>query len=984
MRLLRLELENFIAYRGAVEVDFSKALHDYRLLLITGPTGSGKSTLMDGILYALFGVGRRKRSLRPPVSQFAPDRPSRVSLEFCLDHDTFRVEREWRPRAGDWAETLKRWCKQEGNGWKEIDPSLLHRRFPLLRDFDLFRRVVVIPQGEYAHFINSQPKDRYALLESFLPLQWVEGLGRVLKEMFNEAQQERHGLSERMATLLRLEERPEDPIDGLPLIEERQKGLRKVKEDLEKRREEIEGEERLLKEARRALERKERLMEVLRDLKEAMDRFIHLKEREGEITLRKEVRNRLEEFAEVLQRDYQVFLSLEEEIEQGRRRREALERELKGIRERRMEIEGQARKIPEYRKERDTLLERIRTLGDAKARFSRLLETVEGLDDLRREVERARALSKAYREVESLVRFQGIKEEEEGIRRRLEALREEEAALEQEGEVLDSRHRDALIHELSSDLEPGKPCPVCGSTHHPSPYTPRGEVPSLEAILKRRQEMTRRFRELTQLRARLEERLKSLNEERKDLPSDLPDYQRIRAELREIGVSLHDDPAQTLKEWERKGFTLEGLEGDWNQKGQALAEREVKAKTLLQELGDLFPTARMPSPQTLKKEMDGLERMKREMEEGFKRLERHIEDLEDQRHQAEVMEKEVEGKLKNQKERLMRDCRRLREVKERLEKALKRARYHRTMEDLKTSFGEVRSLAEVRREIEGWESEFRGTAARYQKALEDLESLSDRSWEGFLRQVQRAGTCEEIRSAMREVIARLQGVDREVRLERKGLEERENRLNREREELAGRVREIQNLEKDLDEARKTVEEWRARRPRFSALQILTSHLLPPDFRYWVAKIYIQRVLQHASSYLEEFSDGRYAFYYISPDDKGLEILVEDRFTGEKRDARHLSGGEKFMVSLALALGMAHTLVEARGSEAPGFLFLDEGFGTLDRETLSRVAQILRNHARRQALDLLVISHRTELHDYFPASLEVIPSSRGSSVRLNLP
>ncbi|MCF6192008.1 MAG: hypothetical protein L3J76_02590 [Candidatus Hydrothermae bacterium] len=112
-------------------------------------------------------------------------------------------------------------------------------------------------------------------------------------------------------------------------------------------------------------------------------------------------------------------------------------------------------------------------------------------------------------------------------------------------------------------------------------------------------------------------------------------------------------------------------------------------------------------------------------------------------------------------------------------------------------------------------------------------------------------------------------------------------------------------------------------------------------------------------------------------DGSLDLRVQDIYTGVVREARHLSGGEQFLVSLSLALGVADEMARRGRGDLPRFLFIDEGFGTLDEESLRRVAQLLKTYAEQHDLHLMVISHRHELRDFFPVQLRVHKSPEGS-------
>ena len=142
----------------------------------------------------------------------------------------------------------------------------------------------------------------------------------------------------------------------------------------------------------------------------------------------------------------------------------------------------------------------------------------------------------------------------------------------------------------------------------------------------------------------------------------------------------------------------------------------------------------------------------------------------------------------------------------------------------------------------------------------------------------------------------------------------------------------------------------------------------------------------ANERLGTMSDGRYTLEYSDARAakgarSGLGLLVRDAWTGQPRETSSLSGGEAFMASLALALGLG----DAVRAEAGGFdlqtLFVDEGFGTLDEESLEQVMAVL-DTLREGGRAVGVVSHVTELRQRIPQQLQVLKQQDGSTIRIN--
>jgi DNA repair protein SbcC/Rad50 len=111
---------------------------------------------------------------------------------------------------------------------------------------------------------------------------------------------------------------------------------------------------------------------------------------------------------------------------------------------------------------------------------------------------------------------------------------------------------------------------------------------------------------------------------------------------------------------------------------------------------------------------------------------------------------------------------------------------------------------------------------------------------------------------------------------------------------------------------------------------------------------------------------------------GLRLLVSDSWTGHDRDTSTLSGGETFLASLALALGLAEVVTASAGGAPLDALFVDEGFGSLDEETLDEVLDVL-DGLREGGRLVGIVSHVPSLRDRIPSRLRVVKGTSGSTV-----
>ena len=155
-----------------------------------------------------------------------------------------------------------------------------------------------------------------------------------------------------------------------------------------------------------------------------------------------------------------------------------------------------------------------------------------------------------------------------------------------------------------------------------------------------------------------------------------------------------------------------------------------------------------------------------------------------------------------------------------------------------------------------------------------------------------------------------------------------------------------------------------------------------SFHSFVLSTFVNLILKRANFYLKEFSFGRYEFVEEEVLQKDFVLEVFDYYTGTKREVKTLSGGESFIASLSLSLGTSDTILKLARTRPLECLFIDEGFGSLDENTLEKVISLLLNLATQSGRIIGIISHLKDLKERFPVVLEVRKNkTQGSSLKL---
>ena len=154
------------------------------------------------------------------------------------------------------------------------------------------------------------------------------------------------------------------------------------------------------------------------------------------------------------------------------------------------------------------------------------------------------------------------------------------------------------------------------------------------------------------------------------------------------------------------------------------------------------------------------------------------------------------------------------------------------------------------------------------------------------------------------------------------------------------------------------------------------------FDAWILANYLEEISMYASKRLDKMSSGRYRLLVNTEQKRGnaktgLDLEIFDSYTGKKRPCTTLSGGETFMTSISLALGLADSIQNKNGNIELDSVFIDEGFGSLDSETLEKAMEILEEIRGQRTVG--IISHIAELKEWIPSAIQIEKTEKGSFI-----
>ena len=914
MRIESLRLSAVGPYPGTHEIDFAK-LGGSALFLIDGPTGAGKTAIIDAIVFALYGQvsgdADAKEKLRS--SHASAMDPTEVELKFTVTAGTFVVRRrpeyERPKRRAEGMRVEKATCSVDRvnadgsvvNIASQIRAANMELSKLVGLEGEQFRQTVVLPQGQFADFLKSNSLERKPILQRIFATEKFERIERILAQRAREAHGHidectndantaidtfvgRHSLTEETRVELKLrvanggsasmqmrldqvvadfKERKDEKAAAVVPLQKRRDADRYA---LEQRKSEAEAQ----LEMESALDRMEiaqaELGHASKELASGHPRALQdLDLAIDDLADYAKHANNVKTTADAI-RDLQVALSKE---------REVLDKQLV--------LDDRNREVGELKTQISLLTTKIDTdlpaeIALLRAELRQASEAETKLPEAKRELNAAiearsgrTAVAAAGAKLENAETIlAACKTDLDGARKDMDVLR-------------DTRMANAAA-DLAAELKDGEPCPVCGGTTHP----------------------------------RLARRLGDAVTER---------------EIR--------DARERVQKTEEEVRSLEG--------GQREASQDLTAaQTTLAGLG----SAAEADAEQLRVRVENLDTQAA----GVQSLNQEIEYAEKQRDLSFAQKTDKAGTLA----------------------AAKR--------DVETLSGAIHEAQEVvGRTARGFQ-----TVAARNEALSALASAL-RELGGYRAAVEQAGGVEQ---RARDVLTALRVHD-----EFAATDAAQNALDRSEFELSVAQADLANLEtaiqdSEIDSAG-ILARLRQREQTVADADVLMrlndyargENRLNMTLSTYVLTSLFGDVVEAANVRLQGMLEGRYSLRASETANDlrrraGLDLMIHDGHTGSERAVSSLSGGEKFCVSLALALGLAEIVQSNAGGIAIDTLFIDEGFGTLDGSRLNDVMNVLtgiKAHGRTVGL----ISHVESMKSQISEKITAVPNLESGASTLTV-
>lgn len=970
MRLHHLEVAAFGPFTGTVSVDFDQ-LSEAGLFLLSGATGAGKTSVLDAVCFALYGdvpgdrsVAKRLRSDRAPAEV-----ATRVVLEATLAQRRFRITRSpsWeRPKRRGAGTTTQQasvvLMEQVGEEWRTLT-TRLDEAGHLVSDLlgmtlTQFVQVAMLPQGRFQAFLRSSAEERKRLLERLFRTERFADVERWLRERRVELRRRSEELNAGVAEVVsRISETAAvtlpDDWDvhdlGLPAgdgaiatwaraLAEEATESQAVTSGAAMEALAAESETLAALDAARAMAEKQR---GLRAAAAAESRLVAAAEEQEERVRRVEAAQRAEavagvsELADQARREHARATSLAPGDLTLTDAKAAVDRISARLAQARALVPVQQR-LSEVTRElaaTGTQQDRLLTQTREQARLAdELPQQAEALTaDLAAATEAAAAIPVLRAQVAAVTEVGRLTRELVDARSRHEAART--AAMEARTRYLDVRQArlDGIAAELAGALAVGADCPVCGSHEHPHKASPADGAPDAAA---------EKAAQSTYDNASAEEHARSQHV--RDLTT--------RLQLAQEAAGETDEPAASMAE------RLAGLE--------RTAAREPSLRAELTAVEE----ARARSA-TLRAE---LETRAAELETTLRHLTEERERLEEQLTDVRGGHTDLDALLTA----LERDHRAATTSLERLEAAT------RTAEALAGAERTLTATA-VRAGFDTPESALAAALPPERVAAlnSQIKTYAD-SLAAARATLDSPGAAEILATEEPDLPA--------LTTAHRTAADAADAARSAADTAANRAARLDSLQRDLTGA---LSAWAPVRDDLEVAARIASfaegkssdNQLQMSLSAYVVAYRLTQVVAAANERLAKMSDQRYALEHSAAKGAGdrrggLALMVRDDWSGESRDPATLSGGETFVVSLALAVGLADVIMNEAGGQMLDTLFVDEGFGSLDADTLDDVLDVL-DTLREGGRIIGVVSHVTEMRERIPTQLAVAKGRDGSTLHV---
>nr|WP_106781185.1 SMC family ATPase [Lysinibacillus timonensis] len=1018
MKPIKLTMRAFGPYKNEEVIDFTK-LHDNRLFVISGATGAGKTTIFDGLCFALYGQGSGsdRKDTKMLRSDFADDDVhTSVELVFELGQKNYRILRQMghvkkgrKTATGEKYEFYEVLPTNEEVAVVERQKvtDINHKIEELIGlTYDQFSQIVMLPQGEFRKLLTSQTENKEEILRKIFKTNRYGDMALKLEKKKQHAEQrltearvmKNSYLEQLSGALPNRESILFTTLDKNSNINQIQTAL---ENELQFYEQKIIEDRELYKRAFELHQQKYNDYVAHKSLNERIDAYEQNQKKLFEIASKKQYFEKMKmEYdiaikASQIDPVYKQLILLEREVQQQRaklvevnkqyeiskinleeqKKYFDIEKHKQDKRDEAFKHVNELEKLIPIFEEIDNQVKRVNTISNQNNQLQEHVNNLEtkilqkknnkasieaSIEQLELTLEQLPLLMVEQANLKEIVQaIERYNKTQKEILLLNEQFQDTVRLYEKAKQVYDQTEANWLSNQaalLASSLSPGTPCPVCGSREHHvthrelSDIVDEKEMKQLKAILDQKQQMKAECQsDLKTANSQLEEIYKELQSFNVSLDNQTEMIERFN-EVRETVVKLQNDN-KLLSELKQQFKKLESeqqqLELDYKQLDQLVRDKKselIQQQTILEQKRLSIPN-NLKTRHDLQLALNQAVSLKDQLYAAWEHAQKSY-----QQAQTEVL---TNGETLNMTSKQLEESTiKFKNLKSEFMEILVGSGFETIEEFLKAKRSEV---------------EVRQLHDQYLNYMNVLHSLTEQ----VNKEKEQLQNIEKVDlSALEE---ELDGLKRDYERAHQNL----NESNNCKEICLDYLNKLIKITTEIEELE--VSSYRIV-DLYNILRGQNNRKI--SFERYVQMGYLEQITEAANIRLKNLSKGQ---FYLQCSDRqeshgrqsGLSLDVYDTYTGQSRDVKSLSGGEKFNASLCLALGMADVIQSYQGNVRIDTMFIDEGFGSLDEESLMKAIDTLIDLQKTGRM-IGVISHVAELKAAMPAILQVEKRKEGYS------
>lgn len=1007
---VQLTLEGIYSYQERQKIDFEN-LTEAGLFGIFGAVGSGKSSILEAISFALYGETERLNARDRRTYNMMNLKSNRSYIEFDFinsENKKYRATREFKRNSKNFEDVktpLVMFYEWKNENWIPLDHSNAEQIVGL--SYANFKRTIIIPQGQFKEFLELGAADRTNMMKEIFGLQRFDLQNNV--------------------SLINAKNRSE-----LDQLEGQLKGFEEVNEEqISLKKENLKLEQQKFDDILKSFRETENLYSRLKSLKEDFEILDEKKAHFEKLSGQKENLDLLETKTERYNRISRIFTPLFSEknklVKEIADQQQLKEHQLTVVKTTELQFDKLKNKLaaiqPQYEalhqskiQENDLslILQMIKVSDEIKVLKERTengSQKVKEVEAVQKQIqEKVEALSKKSELLKPgkldpgllvnvgnwFLEHKKLKENLNSQIKKADAKKNEITGISEQFELLnihpetfkndfrmqvdDLENRKKLFSEkrnqlevqqklshFANELHDGEACPLCGALEHPNIVEYHDVTSELHSI---RQQMDQLDQQKEYIQKKLSEAEKILD--RKKIFEEQLKYEEDQAKQIKIQIENH------LKKFTWKEFNVNN-EADFEQKRQDSFAIEKQ----MEELNDQISL-----------EQKNLDKERNNLDSYNKALEKFR--LDEAKKEEQIKTNEANLKILEWKNYAEKSVQEVEEIFHKLSQSNRETEqnYQLLLEEEKEispKLAEQKTIvSQLEKRISELEQEIAGNTLSIETALAEQQSDQHQVLEILAEEID----VQEAKKLIQEFRIQFETLKNSIlELEQKlkdftfdheefsTVEKRyasfELEVKAANDSVVKTNAEIERLEKEFKKKEDLLKLLSQLQKRAENLKIMTNLFKGAGFVQYVSSIYLRQLCDHANVRFHRMTRNQLSLRLN--DNNDFEI-IDYLNEGRSRSVKTLSGGQAFQVSLSLALALAES-VQSNAKAEKNFFFIDEGFGTQDLESVNIVFETLVNLQKENRI-VGIISHVEELKEKIPVSLNIIKDEeKGSQIEI---